>query len=135
MLIDAVLPASLNEGRNIRLTEGYTSAAGKTYFQGISLSDRLVVKYDLGQGYSFLYLNGIKLYGFDGKDTKLLASRGYYCQCWNESFARNECKDMLKDFLLNQSMTLRETVPQDQIDDFADAMIDLAMVNQRPDPR
>ena len=126
---------SLNEGHDIHLTKGYTSAAGNTYFLGISLSDRLVVKYDLGQGYSFLYLNGIKLYGFDGKGTKLLASRGYYCQCWNESFARNECKDMLKDFLLNQSMTLRETVPQDQIDDFADAMIDLAMADQRPGPR
>ena len=123
---------SYNERHNIYLTNGYTSAAGNTYFQGARLSDRLIVKYNFGQGYYYLFLNGISLYCYDGNDTKLIASRGYFSQCWNESFARHECKTMLKDFLLTQAMMLRETVPQNQIEDFVDAMIDLAIANQRP---
>lgn len=121
-----------NEKHNIYLSDGYTSAAGNTYFQGIRLNDRLVVKYNFGQGYAYLFLNGISLYCYDGYDTKLIACRGYYCQCWNESFARHECKDMLKDFLLSQTKMLNQPVSQSQLEDFSAAMIDSVMANQRP---
>ncbi len=103
-----MLPASLNEGHNIRLTEGYTSAAGKTYFLGISLSDRLLIKFKVSQGYNSLFLNGIELYRFEGKDAKMISHRAYHCQLWSEKFARNECKDMLKDFLETKTEMLRK---------------------------
>lgn len=123
---------SYNEKHNIYLSNGYTSAAGNTYFQGIRLSDRLIVKYDFGQGYAYLFLNGIRLYCHDGYDTKLISSRGYYRQGWNESFARHECLDMLKDYLLSQTRMLRQSVPQSQIEDFAAAMVKSVMATQRP---
>ncbi len=123
---------SYNEEHNIYLTKGYTSAAGNTYFQGARLSDRLIVKYNFGQGYYYLFLNGISLYCYDGYDTKLISSRGYYCQCWNEAFARNECLNMLKDFLVTQTKMLRQSVPQNQLEELAKAMIELTMANQRP---
>ena len=103
---------SYNEKHNIYLSNGYTSAAGNTYFQGIRLSDRLIVKYDFGQGYAYLFLNGIRLYCHDGYDTKLISSRVYYSQCWTESF--------------------RQSVPQSQIEDFASAMVKSVMATQRP---
>ena len=123
---------SYNEKHNIYLSNGYTSAAGNTYFQGIRLSDRLIVKYDFGQGYAYLSLNGIRLYCYDGYDTKLISSRGYYSQCWSESFARHECLDMLKDYLPSQTRMLRQSVPQSQIEDFASAMVKSVMATQRP---
>lgn len=123
---------SYNERHNIYLTNGYTSAAGNTYFQGARLSDRLIVKYDFGLGYKYLFLNGISLYCYDGYDTKLISSRGYNKLCWSESYARRECLSMLKDFLVTQTKMLRQSVPQSQLEEFAKAMIDLTIANQRP---
>lgn len=124
--------AHYNEKHNIFLTDGYTSQAGNTYFQGIRLSDRLIVKYDFGQGYAFLFLNGIRLYCYDGYDMKEISSRGYYNCCWSESYARHECMSMLKDFLQSQAKMLKQPVPQSQLEDFATAMIDSVMASQRP---
>ena len=58
-VVNAVLPAlsgskvTYNEKHNIFLSQGYTSAAGNTYFQGIRLSDRLIVNFDFGQGWYY----------------------------------------------------------------------------------
>ena len=46
-LVSQALPAlsgssiTYNAERNMLMTQGYTSAAGNTYFQGIQLSERL----------------------------------------------------------------------------------------------
>ena len=84
-LVCQALPAlsgssvTYNAERNMYLTQGYTSAAGNTYFQGIHLSNRLAIVLDIGIGYAHTFLNGIKLYCFDGKDKKLIASRFFDC--------------------------------------------------------
>ena len=56
-----------NAAKNVFLSQGYISAAGNMYYKAIRLSNRLVVYYDLGQGYAYTFLNGIKLYCFDGQ--------------------------------------------------------------------
>jgi len=53
-----------NAAKNVFLTQGYTSAAGNMYYKAVRLSNRLMVYYDLGQGYCHTFLNGIKLYCF-----------------------------------------------------------------------
>ena len=53
-----------NASKNVFLTQGYTSAAGNMYYKAVRLSNRLMVYYDLGQGYCHTFLNGIKLYCF-----------------------------------------------------------------------
>ena len=66
-VVESALPAlsgssvTYNAQNNIYLTNGYTSAAGNTYFQGIRLSDRIIVKYDIGQGYAHTFLNGVQV--------------------------------------------------------------------------
>ena len=70
-LVNQTLPAvsnssvTYNADRNMFLTAGYTSAAGNTYFQGIHLSNRLAIVFDIGVGYAYTFLNGMKLYCFD----------------------------------------------------------------------
>ena len=60
-LVSQALPAvsgssiTYNPDRNIFLTTGYTSAAGNTYFQGIHLSNRLAIVYDIGVGYAYTF--------------------------------------------------------------------------------
>lgn len=91
-----------NSSNNILLTRGYTSAAGNTYFQGIRFSDRIVVNYDLGQGYAYLFLNGIRVYGYNGSDKRLIGSRSYYCCCFNEQYAMNEAASIVADYIRGQ---------------------------------
>ena len=66
-VVDTALPSlsgssvTYNAQKNIFLTEGYTSAAGNTYFQGIRASDRIAIKYNIGVGYLHTFLNGIEV--------------------------------------------------------------------------
>ena len=55
-----------NAAKNVYLTLGYTSAAGNMYYKAIRVSNRLAVYYELGQGYAHTFLNGIKLFCWDG---------------------------------------------------------------------
>lgn len=48
-----------NPEKNVFLTCGYTSAAGNTYYKAIRISDRLAVYYNIGQGHTHTFLNGI----------------------------------------------------------------------------
>ena len=50
------------------------------YYRAIRLSNRLIVYYDLGQGYIHTFLNGIKLYCFDGQKAHLIAQK-YWGGC------------------------------------------------------
>ena len=82
-IIEQVFPTlsgnglTYNKRNNMYLTSGYTSNAGNTYFNGIQLSDRLIIQYDLGQGYFYLFLNGIKIYCFNGTEKQLISSKTY----------------------------------------------------------
>lgn len=91
-----------NAAKNVFLTTGYTSAAGNMYYRAIRISDRLAVYYDLGQGYAYTFLNGIKLFCWDGNQAKLIAQK-YWGGCdyrvFNEQFAKEQSILLLKDYL------------------------------------
>ena len=94
-----------NATKNVFLSQGYTSAAGNMYYRAIRLSNRLIVYYDLGQGYAYTFLNGIKLYCFDGQKANLIAQK-YWGGCdyriFNEQFAKEQSILMLCSFLAEQ---------------------------------
>ena len=94
-----------NAAKNVFLTQGYTSAAGNTYYKAVRFSDRLAVYYELGQGYAYTFLNGIKLFCWDGHKANLIAQKywgGYDYQVFSESFAKEQSILMLKNFLAGQ---------------------------------
>lgn len=115
--------------RNMLCTTSYTSAAGNTYYQGIRLSDRLVINVDLGQGYAYLFMNGLKLYCFDGSGKKLIGSRLYNCYCYSDCGASRESEEILFDYLKSQSGLIGATVGDNQLHDFAHEMVAEAMRN------
>ena len=116
-----------NAAKNVFLSQGYTSAAGNMYYKAIRLSNRLVVYYDLGQGYIHTFLNGIKLFCFDGQKANLIAQKYWggcdYC-IFNEQFAKQQSILMLKDFLAGQLKTQGAYVSEQDIINFARNMIE-----------
>ena len=116
-----------NAAKNIFLTTGYTSAAGNMYYRAIRLSDRLAVYYDLGQGYAYTFLNGIKLFCWDGNKAKLIAQK-YWGGCdyrvFNEQFAKEQSILMLKDYLAGQLKAQGAYVSDQEMLAFSRGMIE-----------
>ncbi len=116
-----------NAAKNIFLTRGYTSAAGNMYYKAIRISDRLAVYYDLGQGYKYTFLNGIKLFCWDGQKAKVIAQKywgGYDYRVFNEQFAKEQSILMLSNFLAGQLKTQGAQVNNQEIFSFAYNMIE-----------
>ena len=116
-----------NAAKNIFLTQGYTSVAGNMYYKAIRISDRLVVYYDLGQGYKYTFLNGIKLFCWDGQKAKVIAQK-YWGGCdyrvFNEQFAKEQSILMLSNFLAGQLKAQGAQVSNQEIFSFAYNMIE-----------
>ena len=116
-----------NAAKNVFLTTGYTSAAGNMYYRAIRLSDRLAVYYDLGQGYAYTFLNGIKLFCWDGNQAKLIAQKywGGYDYCvFSEQFAKEQSILMLKDYLAGQLKAQGAYVSDQEMLAFSRGMIE-----------
>jgi len=116
-----------NAAKNIFLTQGYTSVAGNMYYKAIRISDRLVVYYDLGQGYKYTFLNGIKLFCWDGQKAKVIAQK-YWGGCdyrvFSEQFAKEQSILMLSNFLARQLKAQGAQVSNQEIFSFAYNMIE-----------
>ena len=121
-----------NAAKNIFLTRGYTSAAGNMYYKAIRISDRLAVYYDLGQGYKYTFLNGIKLFCWDGQKAKIIAQK-YWGGCdyrvFNEQFAKEQSILMLSNFLAGQ-LKAGAQVNNQEIFSFAYNMIEETQCKQ-----
>ena len=116
-----------NAAKNVFLSQGYTSAAGNMYYRAIRLSNRLVVYYDLGQGYIHTFLNGIKLFAFDGTKATLIAQK-YWGGCdyriFDEYFAKEQSILMLKGYLESQLKLQGSHVCDNELASFARGMVE-----------
>lgn len=122
-----------NAAKNVFLSVGYTSAAGNMYYRAIRLSNRLIVYYDLGQGYIHTFLNGIKLYCFDGQKANLIAQKywgGYDYRIFNEQFAKEQSILMLKNYLDGQLKIQGAYVSEQEIYSYARNMIEETQCKQ-----
>ena len=132
-IVTKALPAlsgeqvTYNAAKNVFLSQGYTSAAGNMYYKAIRLSNRLVVYYELGQGYAHTFLNGIKLFCWDGQKAKVIAQKswgGYDYRIFNEQFAKEQSILMLKSFLAGQLKIQGAHVSDQDVLSFARNMIE-----------
>ena len=116
-----------NPEQNVFLTMGYTSNAGNTYYSAIRLSNRLAVCLDIGEGYKYIFLNGITLYAWDGKKVKIIAKKTWgwsNWKCFSESAAMEECIRMLKNYLARQAKALGYTAADRQLLSFSRSLIE-----------
>ncbi|MCS6968739.1 MAG: hypothetical protein RMJ44_08090 [Cytophagales bacterium] len=97
-----------SDGKKL-LTEGYTSIAGNTYFNAISLTDDFVVKENVGVGWLHTFLNGLQIYTHDGK---LVAERDFQCFIYSEERVLKEVTDMLTEAIVKAAQ--RQGIPLNQ---------------------
>lgn len=115
-----------NAAKNIFLSRGYTSATGNTYFQALRFFDRLAVVLDVGEGYKYTFLNGIKLFCWNGQDAELIGQRtwgGCNWQVFNENFVIQQCISMLKDYLVGVAKMLGGEVNEKQLLEISREMV------------
>ena len=116
-----------NAARNVFLTMGYTSPAGNMYYKAVRLSNRLMVYYELGQGYAYTFLNGIKLFCWDGQKGHLIAQKSWGGNDWrafSEQFAKEQSILMLKNYLAGQLKAQGTYVSDQEMLGFARSMIE-----------
>ena len=89
-----------------------------------------IINYDFGQGYAHLFLNGIRIYGYDGNQKQLISSRSYYSQCFSEQYAKSECQNMVKEYLVGQMRLMGSTsINEIQLAGFASQVVGEALRN------
>ena len=116
-----------NAAKNVFLTMGYTSPAGNMYYKAVRLSNRLMVYYELGQGYAYTFLNGIKLFCWDGQRGHLIAQKSWGGNDWrafSEQFAKEQSILMLKNYLAGQLKAQGAYVSDQEMLGFARSMIE-----------
>lgn len=116
-----------NAARNVFLTMGFTSPAGNMYYKAVRLSNRLMVYYELGQGYAYTFLNGIKLFCWDGQKGHLIAQKSWGGSDWrafSEQFAKEQSILMLKNYLAGQMKAQGAYVSDQEMLTFARSMIE-----------
>ena len=116
---------SYNADKNIFVTSGYTSTAGNTYYKTYRLSDRLCISCSLGQGYAYLFLNGLSIYGWDGHQSRLL---GIWTSPCTTFFSDTKVKDvalgLVKDYLASQAKLSGSSIPDSQLLEFSKGLIE-----------
>lgn len=116
-----------NAEKNVFLTPAYTSLADNTYYKAIRVSNRLVVAYNIGEGHTHTFLNGITLFAWDGRKARIIAQRFWGGSNWRvftEQGAMEESVIMLKDFLATQAKMMGKLIGNQQLLEFSRAMID-----------
>ncbi len=128
--ISEMLPSISGKGinydssRNLFYTDGWTSCAGNTYYKGLRLSDRLIITTDLGQGYAYLFLNGLHIYGYNGKDKRLVASKYYNCCVYSDSFVKTESEKLVRDFLIGQLRLSYSSVDESMVSNLSHQLVE-----------
>jgi hypothetical protein len=104
-MIDSLVPnqggAMYRQDINAFVTQGYTSAAGNSYFDVIRVSSTVVTKLDVGIGYAHSFCNGISIYSADGSKT-LLKRRYYHNYRPSEDTVRAQMIELTCEYLLEQ---------------------------------
>ena len=139
-LINQTLPVSSNSSltynasKNMYLTSGYTSGMGHTYFQGIQLSDRVAVVYNIGRGgygSNPLFLNEVTVYCFDGQDKKIIGK--WSPEDWafySDHLAHTVAEHLLYNYLQSQMKMQGVYIDSSELKDFAAAQISAAVTSQ-----
>lgn len=92
--------------QNVFVGNGFTSAAGNTYFSTARLTTAVAIRTDVGIGYARTFLNAIYLYSADGQ-RRLLAQAHYHCHFYSEQAVVSGAIALLRDLIL-------DSIPADQ---------------------
>lgn len=116
---------SYSEVANAFLSSGYTSRAGNTYFNSVRVAEGILIKEDIGQGYKYTFLNGIKIYSI--KDKTLLADKSFHNLIYSKSRIKIEAKQLLLKMLQDASILEGYTFDYHQAEKIVENLLDKAL--------
>jgi hypothetical protein len=116
---------SYSEVANAFLSSGYTSRAGNTYFNSVRVAEGILIKEDIGQGYKYAFLNGIKIYSI--KDKTLLADKSFHNVIYSKSRMKTEAKQLLLKMLQEASIAEGYTFDFHQAEKIVEDLLDTAL--------
>lgn len=87
---------------NAFLGNGFTSSAGNHYYNALRFTEGILIKEDIGQGYKYTFLNGIKIYSL--KDRTLITEEAYHNVEYSDQKVKQNVKVMLLEKLKEASL-------------------------------
>lgn len=112
-----------NAEKNCFLTQGWASLIGNFYYQVIRGTKSLAIFFGIGEGQYLTFLNSIAIYSFDGNKPRLIAKREWGgCDNWrafSEEFAKQNCIEMLQEFLMGEAKRFGYHVEPAEVSSFA----------------
>lgn len=113
-----------NESLKMFITDEYESASGNRYYNGIRISNRIVIVEHIGMYHAFNYLDGIDIYMFDDEQRKLIAQEKYDKQFYDVNFIREASKRILRNYARSQAALTGTQITDEMIDAEVNAIID-----------
>ena len=101
---------SYSQPMNAFVGNGYTSTIGNTYFNAVRFVEGLLIKEDVGEGYSATFLNGLQIYDLHTKT--LLAEKK--CPMYGGAFYSKDLVKRLTSSLLEE-LILEEAKKQHRL--------------------
>lgn len=98
---------SYSQPMNAFVGNGYTSTIGNTYFNAVRFVEGLLVKEDVGEGYSATFLNGLQIYDLH---TKTLLAEKKYPMYGGAFYSKDLVKQLT--FQLLEELLLKEAQKQ-----------------------
>ena len=115
---------SYNDIAKMFLTPAWCSAAGNAYQEGLRLSNKIAVTYSIGHGYARTFLNGIRIFRYEGGKPVLMGERAFSCYFWSDYGVNNETVNLLTDCLESQCKVLGLGTPnRDYVRQLASAFV------------
>ena len=100
-----------NDIAKMFLTPAWVSQAGNAYQEGLRISDKIAVTYNIGHGYAHTFLNGIRIFRYEQGKTVLISEREFYNYCWSENGVKHETAMLLAEYISNQCKMLGQGAP------------------------
>lgn len=98
---------SYSQPMNAFVGNGYTSTIGNTYFNAVRFVEGLLIKEDVGEGYSATFLNGLQIYDLH---TKTLLAEKKYPRYGGAFYSKNLVKQLTSQLL--EELLLKEAQKQ-----------------------
>lgn len=95
-----------NDIARMFLTPGWTSGAGNMYQEGLRVSDKIAVTYNIGHGYAHTFLNGIRIFRYEKGKTVLIGERYFNNYWWSDREVNGETVNLLAEYLQSQCKVL-----------------------------
>lgn len=112
-----------NESQKMFITNEYESAAGNRYYDGVRISDRVVIVEHVGMYHSFTYIDGLDIFMYDGEELKLIVQEKYDKQFYNAEFIRERTKIALYNYARSQAVMGGTTVSDELIEQEVNAVV------------